>query len=155
MKVTFSAPTQQDKAEYAFFASVLEGRTKVTATDESGNSAWLFIKAEDLQRLGKEYVESHLSLSYSQVFNGYHLSLSQNDYYNTTLNVQSSISNVEDVAGRLGLMKIDDSQITYIRLDDQSVLTRRESAVEKWTDTLEAGVSSLLRTINPPSSAAQ
>ena len=80
---------------------------------------------------------------------------SQNDYYNTTLNVQSSISNVEDVAGRLGLMKIDDSQITYIRLDDQSVLTRRESAVEKWTDTLEAGVSSLLRTINPPSSAAQ
>ena len=62
---------------------------------------------------------------------------------------------MEDVAGRLGLMKIDDSQITYIRLDDQSVLTRRESAVEKWTDTLEAGVSSLLRTINPPSSAAQ
>lgn len=80
---------------------------------------------------------------------------SQNDYYNTTLNVQSSISNVEDVAGRLGLMKIDDSQITYIRLDDQSVLTRRETAVEKWTDTLEAGVSSLLRTINPPSSSAQ
>lgn len=82
MKVTFSAPTQQDKAEYAFFASVLEGRTKVTATDEAGNSAWLFIKDEDLQRLGKEYVERHLSLSYSQVFNGYHLSLSQNDYYN-------------------------------------------------------------------------
>ena len=80
MKVTFSAPTQQDKAEYAILASVLEGRTKVTATDEAGNSAWLFIKDEDLQRLGKEYVESHLSLSYSQVFNRYHLSLSQNDY---------------------------------------------------------------------------
>ena len=78
---------------------------------------------------------------------------SQNDYYTTTLNVQSSISNVENVAGRLGLMKIDDSQITYIRLDDQSVLTRRESAVEKWTDTLQAGVSSLLRTIDPPADA--
>ena len=75
---------------------------------------------------------------------------SQNDYYTTTLNVQSSISSVEDVAGRLGLMKIDDSQITYIRLDDRSVLTRRETAVEKWTDTLQAGVSSLLRTIEPP-----
>lgn len=86
MKVKFSAPTQQDKAEYArpiaFSDSVLEGRTKVTATDEAGNSAWLFIKDEDLERLGKEYVESHVSLSYSQVFNGYHLSLSQNDYYN-------------------------------------------------------------------------
>ena len=56
-------------------------------------------------------------------------------------------------AGRLGLMKIDDSQITYIRLDDQSVLTRRESAVEKWTDTLQAGVTSLLRTMDPPADA--
>ncbi len=80
---------------------------------------------------------------------------SQNDYYTTTLNVQSSISNVENVAGRLGLMKIDDSQITYIRLDDQSVLTRRESAVEKWTDPPQAGVSSLLRTIDPPADAAE
>ncbi len=79
---------------------------------------------------------------------------SQNDYYNTTLNVQSSIGNVEDVAGRLGLMKIDESQITYIRLDDESVLTRRETAVEKWTDTLQAGVSSLLRTIDPPDQAS-
>lgn len=78
---------------------------------------------------------------------------SQNDYYTTTLNVQSSINNVEDVAGRLGLMKIDDSQITYIRLDDESVLTRRETAVEKWTDTLQAGVSSLLQTIEPPAQA--
>ena len=78
---------------------------------------------------------------------------SQNDYYTTTLNVQSSISNVESVAGRLGLMKIDDSQITYIRLDDQSVLTRRESAAEKWTDTLQAGVTSLLRTMDPPADA--
>lgn len=79
---------------------------------------------------------------------------SQNDYYTTTLNVQSNIGNVEDVAGRLGLMKIDDSQITYIRLDDQSVLTRRETAVEKWTDTLQAGVSSLLRTIDPPAESS-
>lgn len=86
MKVKFSAPTQQDKAEYArplaFSDSVLDGRTKATATDEAGNSAWLFIKNEDLERLGKEYVENHISLSYSKVFNGYHLSLSQNDYYN-------------------------------------------------------------------------
>ena len=78
---------------------------------------------------------------------------SQNDYYTTTLNVQSSISNVESVAGRLGLMKIDDSQITYIRLDDQSVLTRRGSALEKWPDPLQAGVTSLRRPRNPPADA--
>ena len=78
---------------------------------------------------------------------------SQNDYYTTTLNVQSSISNVESVAGRLALMKIDASPITYIRLDAQGVLPRRESAVEKWTDPLQAGVTPLLRTMDPPADA--
>ena len=78
---------------------------------------------------------------------------SQNDYYTTTLNVQSSISNVESVAGRLGLMKIDDNQITYIRLDDQSVLNRRESAGVNWTDTLHAGVTPPQRTMERPADA--
>ncbi len=76
---------------------------------------------------------------------------SQNDYYTTILNVQTGINNVEEVAGRLGLMKIDESQITYVRLNDESVLTRRETVVERWGDTLQAGVSSLLQTITPPS----
>ena len=35
---------------------------------------------------------------------------------------QTNITSVEDVAGRLGLMKMDQSQLTYIRLDSDSVL---------------------------------
>ena len=110
----------------------------------AGLSVALLFSEARIVELSGEIREAKASLVSAQ---------SQNDYYTTTLNVQSSISNVENVAGRLGLMKIDDSQITYIRLDDQSVLTRRESAVEKWTDTLQAGVSSLLRTIDPPADA--
>ncbi len=79
---------------------------------------------------------------------------SQSDYYNTVLNAQGSITSVEAAAGRLGLMKTDDSQITYVRLDSESVLTRRESAVERWTDYLQAGVSSLVTSIDPPADAA-
>ncbi len=78
---------------------------------------------------------------------------SKNDYYTPPLNVQPSIPKGEGGAGRRGRRKIDDSQITYTRLDDQSVRTRRESAVEKWTDTLQAGVTSLLRTMDPPADA--
>ena len=52
---------------------------------------------------------------------------SQYTYYNSVLNSKTNITSVEEVAGRLGLMKMDQSQLTYIRLDSDSVLVRRES----------------------------
>ena len=59
---------------------------------------------------------------------------SQYTYYNSALNSKTNITSVEEAASRLGLMKIDQSQITYIRLDAGSVLVRKESAVHQWTD---------------------
>lgn len=64
---------------------------------------------------------------------------SQYTYYTSTLNSKTSITSVEEAAGRLGLMKIDPSQITYVRLSEQSVLVRKESAVRQWTDFLHDG----------------
>ena len=43
---------------------------------------------------------------------------SQYTYYNSTLNSKTNITSVEEAASRLGLMKIDPSQITYIRLNE-------------------------------------
>ena len=43
---------------------------------------------------------------------------SQYTYYNSALNSRTNITSVEETATRLGLMKIDQSQITYIRLDE-------------------------------------
>ena len=54
---------------------------------------------------------------------------------------------VEEVAGRLGLMKMDQSQLTYIRLDSDSVLVRRESAVHQWTDFLHDGAMTILASV--------
>jgi cell division protein FtsL len=65
-------------------------------------------------------------------------------YYTSTLNNKASIANVEEAASRLGLMKMDDSQITYIRLDNSSVLVRKESTVRQWTDFLHAGALTLM-----------
>ena len=64
---------------------------------------------------------------------------SQYTYYNSALNNRTNITSVEETATRLGLMKIDQSQITYIRLDEGSVLVRKESAVRQWTDLLHDG----------------
>lgn len=69
---------------------------------------------------------------------------SQYTYYTSTLNSKTSITNVEEAAGRLGLMKIDESQITYIRLHESSVLVRKESAVRQWTDFLHEGALTLI-----------
>ena len=72
---------------------------------------------------------------------------SQYTYYNSVLNSKTNITSVEEVAGRLGLMKMDQSQLTYIRLDSDSVLVRRESAVHQWTDFLHDGAMTILASI--------
>ena len=54
---------------------------------------------------------------------------------------------MEEVAGRLGLMKMDQSQLTYIRLDSASVLVRREAAVHQWTDFLHDGAMTILASV--------
>ena len=72
---------------------------------------------------------------------------SQYTYYNSTLNSQTNISSVEEAAGRLGLMKIDQSQITYIRLGESDTLERTQSAVRQWTDFIYNGAVTMLGTI--------
>lgn len=68
---------------------------------------------------------------------------SQYTYYTSTLNSKTSITSIEEAAGRLGLMKLDPSQITYVRLSGESVLIRRESAVRRWSDLLHEGAVTL------------
>ncbi|MBQ7860460.1 MAG: cell division protein FtsL [Faecalibacterium sp.] len=70
------------------------------------------------------------------------------NYLSSALNGKTSMANVEEVANRLGLMKLDDSQITYVRLDESSVITRAPSDVEKWTEFLYSGVLSLIEKLD-------
>lgn len=67
--------------------------------------------------------------------------------YNSTLNSKTNIASVEETAGRLGLMKVDPSQITYIRLGESGALVRRESTVRQWTDFLYTGAVNILGTV--------
>ncbi len=72
---------------------------------------------------------------------------SQYTYYNSTLNSKTNIASVEETAGRLGLMKVDPSQITYIRLGESDTLERTQSAVRQWTDFIYNGAVNILGTV--------
>ena len=72
---------------------------------------------------------------------------SQYTYYNSALNSKTNITSVEEAASRLGLMKIDQSQITYIRLGESDSLERTQSAVRQWTDFIYNGAVNILGTI--------
>ena len=72
---------------------------------------------------------------------------SQYTYWISVLNSKTNITSVEEVAWRLGLMKMDQSQLTYIRLDSDSVLVRRESAVHQCTDFLHDGAMTILASV--------
>ena len=72
---------------------------------------------------------------------------SQYTYYNSTLNSKTNITSVEEAAGRLGLMKIDQSQITYIRLGESDSLERTQSALRQWTDFIYNGAVNILGTV--------
>jgi len=85
LQVTFSKPSPEDYKEFADSyagSSVLDGRTKVTATDAEGHTAAMFIDEERLQRLGEEYIKTHLTIYYINFFENWYLKLSENDYYN-------------------------------------------------------------------------
>ena len=62
MKVKFSAPTEYDylKFEDTLSRSCLDGRIKITATDDEGHIGELFIQQECMDRLGADYIKSHI-----------------------------------------------------------------------------------------------
>ena len=72
---------------------------------------------------------------------------SQYTYYNSALNNRTNITSVEEAASRLGLMKIDPSQITYIRLNESGALERQQSPVRQWTSILYNGAVTILGTV--------
>ena len=65
----------------------------------------------------------------------------------STLNSKTNITSVEEAASRLGLMKIDPSQITYIRLNESGALERQQSPVRQWTSFIYNGAVTILGTV--------
>ena len=85
MKVTFSEPTEYDRGKFydaLTSDSALDGRVKITAVDDEGHTAELFIEQAVFDRLGEEYIRSHISVYHSSFVDGWFIKLSENDFHN-------------------------------------------------------------------------
>ena len=58
---------------------------------------------------------------------------SYNDYLSTTMDqITNSTSVQQEAEDRLGLVKMDPSQVTYVRLEDESVIERAAGTADKF-----------------------
>ncbi|MEE0800478.1 MAG: hypothetical protein U0L91_04275 [Gemmiger sp.] len=72
------------------------------------------------------------------------------DYLSSSMDTITNLTSVQDVAeGRLGLVKVDPSQVTYIRLEDQSVIERASGGADKLLSGLKSAALSLLAIFEP------
>ena len=76
--------------------------------------------------------------------------VSEYDYLNTRMNDITSRASLQQVAeGELGLVKADPSQITYVQLEDQSIIERNTGAAGRLLDEVRTAALSLLDSLNP------
>lgn len=72
------------------------------------------------------------------------------DYLSGLLDSKTSLKNVAEIAtSQLGLMKVDKSQITYVTLERESVITLPESGLRQWLESFSAGLLSVADYLNP------
>ncbi len=85
MKVEFTEPTKHDRQEFSRIlgnGDCLVGRVKIVATDGDGHQAELFVHKEVVERLGEDYIHSHLTMLYVESLDRWFAKISENDYYN-------------------------------------------------------------------------
>lgn len=72
------------------------------------------------------------------------------DYLSSTMDNITNSASVQQIAeGRLGLVKADTSQITYVRLEDESVIRKNASSAAKLLDGIRTAALSLIGGLDP------
>ena len=75
---------------------------------------------------------------------------SEYDYLSTKISDITSRASLQEVAeGQLGLVKLDPSQITYVQLEDQSVIEKSTSSTGQLFAQVRTAALSLLNGLNP------
>ena len=74
---------------------------------------------------------------------------SEYDYLSTRMSDITSRSLQEVAEGQLGLVKLDPSQITYVQLEDESVIQKSTNTAGKLLGEVRTAALSLLNNLNP------
>lgn len=72
------------------------------------------------------------------------------DYLSGRMDDITSTTNIQEIAeGKLGLVKADASQITYITMEDKSLIVRNESDLSRLLSGVKTAALSLIGNFNP------
>ncbi len=74
---------------------------------------------------------------------------SEYSYLTSQMDAITNQSNVDEIAAKLGLMKIDSSQVTYITVEQESQITRPASGLDKIARQIGEMALSLMNYLNP------
>ena len=74
---------------------------------------------------------------------------SEYSYLTSQMDAITNQSNVDEIAAKLGLMKIDPSQVTYITVEQESQITRPDSGLNKIARQIGEMALSILNYLNP------
>lgn len=75
---------------------------------------------------------------------------SEYDYLSTKMSDITSRASLQEVAeDQLGLVKLDPSQITYVQLEDQSIIEKSSSSAVRLLDKVRTAALNLLDGLNP------
>lgn len=75
--------------------------------------------------------------------------MSEHTYLANEMQMKTNISNIEQQAAALGLVKMDKSQITYITLAQENKIVRPENNLEKTSENLRSGLMSFMEYLAP------
>lgn len=92
--------------------------------------------------------ELNMNVQYKQ--NELATAKSEYDYLSSVLSSKTNLKTVEEVAtSELGLMKRDESQVTYITLEKESVISSPQSGTEKLLGLLQCWGGEVLQALDP------
>lgn len=75
---------------------------------------------------------------------------SKYDYLSNEMSKITSRANIEEIAeGRLGLVKADPSQITYVKLEDQALIQKTSTNAAKLVEGFRTAALSLINNLDP------
>lgn len=149
-----SASSQVRKSGTPSLRAVEGGKAKTSQVKKDALHIWVVVMAAVLLALTILLVQSKATLTeLNAMVREEQRTItdekSKYNYLSSELGRRTEMARIEDIAKQQGLMKVNDSQITYVRLEDDSVITGGETKVDKLTELFHSGLLSVLEALDP------
>ena len=151
----FEAGAAEQRREHSpQFVAVKGGRAQASKVRKQVKNAWIVLFATVLLSLTILLVQSKVTLTelnaeIRSVNSDITDAKSQYNYLSSEWGKRTGMARIEDIAKQQGLMKINDSQVTYVRLDEESVIIGSETQAERIAESVQSGLLNAMDTLAP------